>query len=115
MNLQKSKPVQNANSQSNLLYQRLEEALQQGSEVHVVSSSGKFFGIPISIDPDFLELVNLYIPEEVEDWDDEPYERTGWLIKLSEVVAVAYPVQSWSKDQFEELLTSKQTAFESED
>ena len=103
------------NDQPNLLYQRLENALQQGSEVHVVSSCGKFVGIPISIDGEFLELVNLYIPTENDEWEDEPYERIVWLIKLSEITAVASVVQSWSKSQFEQLLNPKKTALESED
>ncbi|MEL7036867.1 MAG: hypothetical protein AAFO04_14770 [Cyanobacteria bacterium J06592_8] len=106
---------QKVNSKPNLLYQRLEEALQHGNEVQVVSSCGRFFGIPSALDEEFLELVNLYIPSDDENWEDEPYERTVWLIKISEIVAVAYPIQSLSKDQLESLINPNQTVFESED
>lgn len=106
---------QKVNPKPNLLYKRLEEALQQGNEVQVVSSCGRFFGIPSALDEDFLELVNLYIPSEEEAWEDEPYERTVWLIKISEIVAVAYPIQSLSKAQLESLINPSPTVFESED
>ncbi len=63
-----------------------------------------FFGVPIYLDHDFVELVYLYVAKEDED-EAEPYTRTAWLIRLSEVVAVGYPLETWSNDRFEELLT----------
>jgi hypothetical protein len=87
---------------SNILYQRIEEALQQGTEVSIQLSRGGFFGIPIYLDKKYVELVNFYIPDE--DDEDEDYQRTVWLIKLSEIIAVAYPMEMWSKDRFEQLL-----------
>ncbi|MGL5080451.1 MAG: hypothetical protein ACRC8A_03090 [Microcoleaceae cyanobacterium] len=91
-------------SKSSLLYQRLEEALQHGSEVEVVVANGSFCGIPANLDEGFLELVNFYVPESRTSKRDQAYERTVWLIKISEIMAVAYSTESWSKYQFEQLL-----------
>ncbi|MDJ0615219.1 MAG: hypothetical protein QNJ63_00505 [Calothrix sp. MO_192.B10] len=90
---------------SNILYQRIEEALQQGKEVSIQVSHGGFFGIPVYLDSKYVEIVNFYIPDE--DDKNEDYQRTVWLIKLSEIIAVAYPMEMWSKDRFEQLLNQE--------
>lgn len=59
--------------------------------------------MPVYLDHDFVELVYLYVTDDKDE--DEPYARTAWLIRLSEVVAVGYPLESWSNDRFEQLLT----------
>lgn len=89
----------------NLLHQRLEEALQNGSEVRVRTHDTGFIGIPIHLDAEFVELVYLYVSDE-EDEDDtiNPYARTVWLIKLSEITAIAYPLKTWSKQDLEHWL-----------
>ena len=90
---------------SNILYQRIEEALEQGTEVSIQVSQGGFFGIPVYLDSKYVELVNFYIPNN--DDDDKDYQRTVWLIKLSEIIAVAYPMEMWSKERFEQLLNQE--------
>ncbi|NJO44927.1 MAG: hypothetical protein HC835_04470 [Oscillatoriales cyanobacterium RM2_1_1] len=60
--------------------------------------------MPVNLDEDFLELVNFYVPEGRSYKRDHSCERTVWLIKLSEIMAVAYSIESWSKDQLEQLL-----------
>jgi hypothetical protein len=90
---------------TNLLYRRLEEALQHGSNVWLETNSDSFSGIPIHLDREYVEILALSIPE---DDDPEnfatPYKRTTWLIRLSSIEAVAYPTENWSKDRLEMLL-----------
>lgn len=62
-----------------------------------------FFGVPVYLDHDFVELVYLYVADK-EDQEDEPYARTAWLIRLADIVAVGYPLESWSNDRFEQML-----------
>lgn len=85
---------------TSLLYKRLEAALQEGTEVRIRLASSSFFGVPVQLDRDFVEILNIYVDEE----DASLCERSIWLIKLSEIVAFSYPVESWSKDRLEELM-----------
>jgi hypothetical protein len=93
-----------------LLYRRLEEALQQGTEIWVRASGSGFSGIPIHLDPEFIELVNVFVPELEDEADEEdeleetPYQRTVWLIRISDINAIAYSTESWSKERLEQLL-----------
>lgn len=95
---------------SNLLYQRLEEALQQGREIWVRALGSGFSGVPIHLDDEFLEIVYVYVPDALDEDsdfeidDDDPYHRTVWLIRISDISAVAYSTESWSKERFERLL-----------
>ncbi|MGF1493463.1 MAG: hypothetical protein ACFBSC_13610 [Microcoleaceae cyanobacterium] len=100
---------------STLLYRRLEEALQHGNEVEVVVSNGSFYGVPVNLDHDSLEIVNFYVPENRTSRGSAFYERTVWLIRLSEIIAVAYSIESWSKHELERLLGATETVSESED
>ncbi|MBD1913791.1 MULTISPECIES: hypothetical protein [unclassified Leptolyngbya] len=87
----------------NLLYQRLSESLQNGNEIRIRTRETGFVGIPIHLDEEFVEVVYLHV-SEADARDESPYARTVWLIKLSEITAVAYPMQSWSKKDLESLL-----------
>ena len=54
-----------------LLYRRLEEALQQGNEIWVRASGSGFTGIPIHLDPEFIELVNVFVPDLEDEEEDD--------------------------------------------
>lgn len=89
---------------SNLLYWRLEEALQQGSKVWIETNNDSYAGIPLHLDSEFIEILALSVSED-EDFEETMYKRTTWLIRLSSIEAVAYPTEQWSKDRLETLLT----------
>ncbi len=86
---------------SDLLRKRLQEALQQGTEVRIRLASSNFYGVPVHLDSEFVEILCLF----VDDTDDSALcERAVWLIRLSEIVAFSYPIDSWSKERLEALL-----------
>lgn len=90
---------------TNLLYRRLEEALQHGNSVWLETNSDSFSGIPIHLDKEFVELLALSIPDDDDsEHSSIPYKRTTWLIRLSSIEAVAYPTENWTKDRLETLL-----------
>ncbi|MBD2576628.1 hypothetical protein H6G50_02865 [Oscillatoria sp. FACHB-1406] len=91
--------------QTNLLYRRLEEALQHGSNVWLETNSDSFSGVPIHLDREFVELLALSVPEDEEPESPSiPYRRTTWLIRLCSIEAVAYPTEHWSRERLEMLL-----------
>ena len=93
----------------NLVSRRLEEALQQGIEVYLQIKDARFSGVPVYLDEEFVEILYLHVPDhESEEETEAPYGRTVWLIKLSEIVAIAYSTEFWSKNRFEELLPQDQ-------
>ena len=98
------------------LYQRLEEALQAGTEVSLRLTWGGFTGIPIYLDSDCVEIVYVHVSDLYED--DNPSEdiswRTVWLVHLEEISAISYLSESWSKGQFEQLLGPAGEASEKE-
>lgn len=100
------KTAYNASSPSRL-YQRLEEALHTGSEVWFRMPGTRLVGIPIHLDAEYVEVVDVDIAEGFEDEDlpEDPYQRTVWLIRLSEISAISYATDRWSKDRFERLLS----------
>ncbi len=83
-----------------LLYRRLEEAMQSGIEVRIRLANSSFFGVPIQLDHDFVELLNLFVDK---DDDNSLCDRSVWMIKLTEIVAFSYPIESWSKSRLEAL------------
>jgi hypothetical protein len=88
------------------LYKRLEEALHTGSEVWFRMPGTRLVGIPIYLDGDYVEVVDVDVAEGYEDDElpDDPYQRTVWLIRLAEISAISYATDRWSKDRFERLL-----------
>jgi hypothetical protein len=88
------------------LYQRLEEALHTGNEVWFRMPGTRLVGIPIYLDAEYVEVVDVDVAEGFEDDDlpDEPYQRTVWLVRLCEISAISYATDRWSKDRFERLL-----------
>jgi hypothetical protein len=96
---------------SNLLYRRLEDALQRSSRVWIETNNDSFAGIPIYLDSEFVEILALSTPDD-EEPEDSSYKRTTWLIRLPSIDAIAYPTEHWSKDRFEHLLS--EDAFSSE-
>ena len=98
-------PVRKAPRQTRL-YKRLEEALHTGSEVWFRMPGTRLVGIPIYLDSDYVEVVDVDVAEGYEDDElpDDPYQRTVWLIRLAEISAISYATDRWSKDRFERLL-----------
>ncbi|NEP16170.1 MAG: hypothetical protein F6J97_04615 [Leptolyngbya sp. SIO4C1] len=88
------------------LYRRLEEALHTGTEVWFRMPGTRLVGIPIHLDTDYVEVVDVDISEGFEDDElpEEPYQRTVWLIRLAEISAISYATDRWSKERFERLL-----------
>ena len=101
-----ARPAIPAASKSSRLYHRLEEALNSGSEVWFRMPGTRLVGIPIYLDADYVEVVDVDVAEGFEDEDlpDEPYQRTVWLVRLEEISAISYATDRWSKDRFERLL-----------
>ena len=66
----------------------------------------RLVGIPIYLDGDYVEVVDVDVAEGYEDDElpDDPYQRTVWLIRLAEISAISYATDRWSKDRFERLL-----------
>ena len=88
---------------SNLLYQRLEEAVGQGITVWIETNGDAFEGIPIHLDDEFVEILALSTTNE-----NNSYDRTSWLIRLSSILAIAYPTEQWSTERLESLLTKEE-------
>ena len=88
------------------LYKRLEEALHTGSEVWFRMPGTRLVGIPIYLDGDYVEVVDVDVAEGYEDDElpDDPYQRTVLLIRLAEISAISYASDRLSKDRFERLL-----------
>jgi hypothetical protein len=99
---------------SNLLYQRLEDALQQGLELRLVTQGDRFCGVPISLDDEFIEILYLHVAEDEDAPEEEPYARTVWVIRIAEILAVAYQ-QSWSREKLAQLLPADQATSEIEE
>ncbi|MGA7952543.1 MAG: hypothetical protein WCA07_03385 [Gloeobacterales cyanobacterium] len=85
-----------------LLYQRLNEALQQGSKLHIETVNDSYTGTPVHLDPKFIEIV--IFSSSHDDEGDEFHKRTAWLIRLSHISAIAYPTEAWSKERLEDLI-----------
>ena len=101
-----ARPAIPAVSKSSRLYHRLEEALNSGSEVWFRMPGTRLVGIPIYLDAEYVEVVDVDVAEGFEDEDlpDEPYQRTVWLVRLEEISAISYATDRWSKERFERLL-----------
>lgn len=101
-----ARPATSAASKSSRLYHRLEEALNSGSEVWFRMPGTRLVGIPIYLDAEYVEVVDVDVAEGFEDEDlpDEPYQRTVWLVRLEEISAISYATDRWSKERFERLL-----------
>ena len=104
-----------APSTQSRLYHRLEEALHAGSEVWFRMPGTRLVGIPIYLDTEYVEVVDVDVAEGFEDEElpDDPYQRTVWLIRLEEISAISYATDRWSKDRFERLLEKSHHRIES--
>jgi hypothetical protein len=109
----KSKAKKSQVNKSNLLCQRLQEALDRGSKVWIKTNNSNFGGIPINLFGEFAEILVIVPPSEHRENNDS-YGQVTWLIRLSDIIAVAYPTEYWSKDRFESLLKPDAVTFESE-
>ena len=84
-----SQETQAVSGISDILLHRLREALQQGTEVRIRLANSSFYGVPIHLDSEFVELLCLYVDESDKS---ALCERAVWLIRLSEIVAFSYPI-----------------------
>lgn len=87
---------------SNLLYQRLTEALENGSKVRIEAEE-TYYGLPITVTKDFVEIMVLVPPDEFDD-EDDTFKQVTWLVRLSSIFAIAYPTEYWSTARLEKLL-----------
>ncbi|MEM6255299.1 MAG: hypothetical protein AAF821_20490 [Cyanobacteria bacterium P01_D01_bin.156] len=87
------------------LHQRLEAAMQEGTEVQVRLPWGGLSGVPVYLDETCVEIVyvHVYEPDEDDEPDDEVSRRTVWLVRLEEISAVSFVSESWSKERLEKL------------
>ena len=92
-------------SYSGRLHQRLDEAMQEGTEVQVRLPWGGLSGVPVYLDDTCVEIVyvHVYEPDEDDEPDDEVSRRTVWLVRLEEISAVSFVSESWSKERLEKL------------
>ncbi|MEM7063730.1 MAG: hypothetical protein AAF572_11270 [Cyanobacteria bacterium P01_B01_bin.77] len=92
-------------SYSGRLHQRLDEAMQEGTEVQVRLPWGGLSGVPVYLDDTCVEIVyvHVYEPEDDDEPDDEVSRRTVWLVRLEEISAVSFVSESWSKERLEKL------------
>lgn len=92
--------------ESSLLYQRLKAALQEGTKVWFETPGKSYFGIPIAIDGDFVEVLIL-VPGSEDEVSEYLFQRVTWVVRLASISAVAYPSEYWSAERLNSLLQSK--------
>jgi hypothetical protein len=88
---------------SSLLYQRLQAALKVGDTVQIETDGTSYYGIPIKLSREFVEIMVLMPPCEFDE-EDDTYKRTIWLIQLAKISAIAYPTEYWSTERLDNLL-----------
>ena len=89
--------------QSSLLYQRLKTALHDGIKVWFETRDKSYFGIPISIDRSFVEVLVL-VPGSEDNSTEYSFQRVTWVVRLSAISAIAYPSEYWSTERLDSLL-----------
>jgi hypothetical protein len=99
----KSKAKKSQVKKPSLLFQRLQEALDRGSKVWIKTNNSSLGGIPINLFGEFAEILVIVPPNEHGE-NSDAYGQVTWLIRLSDIIAVAYPTEYWSKDRLESLL-----------
>jgi hypothetical protein len=89
--------------ESSLLHQRLKTALHDGIKVWFETCDKSYFGVPIGLDRDFVEVLIL-VPGSEEDSTEYIFQRVTWVVRLSSISAIAYPSEYWSTDRLDSLL-----------
>ncbi len=92
--------------ESSLLHQRLKGALHEGTKVWFETPGKSYFGIPIALDRDFVEVLIL-VPGSEDESAEYLFQRVTWVVRLASISAVAYPSEYWSADRLDSLLQSK--------
>ncbi|MEO1182150.1 MAG: hypothetical protein AAFX51_15165, partial [Cyanobacteria bacterium J06636_28] len=97
---------------SGRLHQRLDEAMQEGTEVQVRLPWGGLSGVPVYLDDTCVEIVyvHVYEPDEDDEPDDEVSRRTVWLVRLEEFSSFLSGINSFSKRSLDQLSLTKETA-----
>jgi hypothetical protein len=88
---------------SSLLHQRLKTALHDGIKVWFETRDKSYFGIPIGLDPDFVEVLIL-VPGSEDESTEYVFQRVTWVVRLASISAIAYPSEYWSADRLDSLL-----------
>ncbi len=89
--------------ESSLLHQRLKTALHDGIKVWFETRDKSYFGVPIGLDRDFVEVLIL-VPGSEEDSTEYIFQRVTWVVRLSAISAIAYPSEYWSTERLDSLL-----------
>jgi hypothetical protein len=89
--------------ESSLLYHRLKAALQDGIKVWFETRDKSYFGIPIGLDRDFVEVLIL-VPGSEDESTEYIFQRVTWVVRLASISAIAYPSEYWSTDRLDSLL-----------
>jgi hypothetical protein len=89
--------------ESSLLYQQLETALHDGIKIWFETRDKSYFGIPIGLDRDFVEVLIL-VPGSEEESAEYSFQRVTWIVRLASISAIAYPSEYWSTDRLDSLL-----------
>lgn len=87
---------------SSLLYQRLKTAMQDGIKVWFETRDKSYFGIPIGLDCDYVEVLIL-VPGSDDGASEYIFQRVTWVVRLSSISAIAYPSEYWSTDRLDSL------------
>ncbi len=88
---------------SSLLHHRLKTALHDGIKVWFETRDKSYFGIPIGLDPDFVEVLIL-VPGSDDESSEYIFQRVTWVVRLASISAIAYPSEYWSADRLDSLL-----------
>jgi hypothetical protein len=89
--------------ESSLLYQQLKTALHDGIKIWFETRDKSYFGIPIGLDRDFVEVLIL-VPGSEEESAEYSFQRVTWIVRLASISAIAYPSEYWSTDRLDSLL-----------
>jgi hypothetical protein len=89
--------------ESSLLYHRLKAALHDGIKVWFETRDKSYFGIPIGLDRDFVEVLIL-VPGSEDESTEYIFQRVTWVVRLASISAIAYPSEYWSTDRLDSLL-----------
>jgi hypothetical protein len=87
---------------SSLLHKRLKTAMNEGTRVWFETRDKSYFGIPVAIDRDVVEILVL-VPGSEDESAEYAFQRVTWMLRLSAISAIAYPAEYWSTDRLENL------------
>jgi hypothetical protein len=92
---------------------RSKNPLCSASDCKKLSIEAVKFGLKqtINLFGEFAELLVIVPPNEHGE-NTDAYGQVTWLIRLSDIIALAYPTEYWSKDRLESLLPPDAVTYE---